>query len=308
MAAHTFKLGIFLNELQLPLDEGLEEANELGVEFVWFSQLPGKPLIADLSDAEADDVQRRIEAAGLEHMKVSAGSPFKFLDLTEVTVDTLEDHEEFKADFRAMVRSMELANRFGVGAVSVYSFAWPGEYTADKPTWPMRWMTRGGIISDVEMDKLVKAYTLMVEQAEKHNVDLVLSMMPWNYTNTTGNFRQVAERIGSDRIKAMWGAADNFNCGESDVSTRGFVNIEPYVFGTHVKDLRVNDGVKLDFDYLPFGEGDIDYRTLFRNVRDSGLDPYVSISTHWTPESGDRVEAMRTQVKNVKALLDTLDD
>ena len=154
MAAHTFKLGIFLNELQLPLDEGLEEANELGVEFVWFSQLPGKSLIADLSDAEADDVQRRIEAAGLEHMKVSAGSPFKFLDLTEVTVDTLEDHEEFKADFRAMVRSMQLANRFGVGAVSVYSFAWPGEYTADKPTWPMRWMTRGGIISDLEMDKL----------------------------------------------------------------------------------------------------------------------------------------------------------
>ena len=308
MASHTFKLGIFLNELQLPLDEGLEEANELGVEFVWFSQLPGKPPIADLSDAEADDVQRRVEAAGLEHMKVSAGSPFKFLDLTEVTVDTLEDHEEFKADFRAMVRSMELANRFGVGAVSVYSFAWPGEYTADKPTWPMRWMTRGGIISDVEMDKLVKAYTLMVEQAEKHDVDLVLSMMPWNYTNTTANFRRVAERIGSDRIKVMWGAADNFNCGESDVSTRGFVNIEPYVFGMHVKDLRVNDGVNLDFDYLPFGKGDIDYRTIFRNVRDNGLDPYVSISTHWTPESGDRVEAMRTQVKNVKALLDTLDD
>ena len=97
MSSHKFKLGIFLNELQLPLDEGLEEANELGVEFVWFSQLPGKPPIADLSDAEADDVQRRIEAAGLEHMKVSAGSPFKFLDLTEVTVDTLEDHEEFKS-------------------------------------------------------------------------------------------------------------------------------------------------------------------------------------------------------------------
>ena len=87
MASHTFKLGIFLNELQLPLDDGLEEANELGVEFVWFTGLPGMPDVADLSDSEADDIQRRIEAAGLEHMKVSAGSPFKFLDLTEVTVD-----------------------------------------------------------------------------------------------------------------------------------------------------------------------------------------------------------------------------
>ncbi len=308
MAARAFKLGIFLNELQLPLDEGLEEANRLGVDFVWFTQLPANPPVADLSDAQADDIQRRIEAAGLEHMKISAGSPFKFLDLTDVTVSTLENHDEFKADFRAMVRSMQLANRFGVRAVSVYSFAWPGEYTADKPTWPMRWMTRGGIISDVEMEKLVKAYSLMAEQAEKHDVDLVLSMMPWNYTNTTSNFRLVAERVGSDRIKAMWGAADNFNCGENDVATAGFVNIKPYIFGLHVKDLRINDGIKLDFDYVPFGQGHIDYTTVFRNVRNAGLDPYISVSTHWTPENGSRVEAMRTQVKNVKALLNNLDD
>lgn len=308
MTSHTFKLGMFLNELRLPLDEGLEVANELGVEYVWFTQIVGRRPIAELSDNEIDEIGKTITNAGLKHMKISAGSPFKFVDLTEVTVDTLERHEEFRADFRAMVRSMEIANRLGVGAVSVYSFAWPGEYTAEKPTWPMRWMTRGGIISDVEMDKLVKAYSLMVEQAEKHNIDLVLSMMPWNYTNTTGNFRRVAERIGSDRIKAMWGPADNYNCGESDVSTSGFVNIKPFVFGIHVKDLRVNDGFKLDFDYVPFGQGHIDYRTVFRSIRDRGLDPFVSVSTHWTPENGSPVDAMRTQVKNVKALIDALDD
>ena len=48
----------------------------------------------------------------------------------------------------------------------------------------------------------------MLDQAEKYGVDVVLSMMPLNDTNTTGNLRRLAERLGSDRIKAMWGPAD----------------------------------------------------------------------------------------------------
>lgn len=307
MTPHKFKIGVFLNELQLPLDQGLAEAKSLGVEYVWFSQLPGRPPIAELSDAEIDEIGKKIDEHGLKHMIISAGSPFKFVDLTTVSVESLEDHEDFHKDFSDMVRSMEIASRLGVGAVSVYSFAWPGEYTAEKPTWPMRWITRGGIISEVEMDKLAKAYTLMVEQAEKHDVDLVLSMMPWNYTNVTSNFRRVAERVGSDRIKVMWGPADNYTCGEADVFTSGFLNVKPYIHSIHTKDLRVNDGVNLNFDYLPFGEGDTDYATVFRNLRDNNLDPVVSISTHWTPPNGSRVDAMSTQVANVKSLMDSLD-
>lgn len=308
MSAHPFKLAMFLNELQLPLEDGLDAAKDMGVEYVWFTDLLNRPPIAELSDAEVDDIGAAVSSRGLEHMKISAGSPFKFFDLTSASIEDMSRSEEFRADMRAVIRSMEIANRLGVGAVSVYSFAWPGEYTADKPTWPMRWATRGGIISDGEMDKLARAYSMMVAEAEKRDIDLVLSMMPWNYTNTTSNFCRVAERVGSDRIKAMWGPADNYNCGESDVSTAGFRNIRPFVFGLHVKDLRVNDGSRLDFDYLPFGEGDVDYRTVFRSIRDNGLDPFISISTHWTPKNGSRIDAMHTQVGNVKALIDTLDD
>ena len=168
MTTHKFKTGMFLNELQLPLDEGLAVAKDLGVEYVWFSSLVDRPPIAEMSDDEIEEIGKKIEARGLKHMIVSAGSPFKSIDLTTLSVDSFEDDEDFQKDFSDMVRSMEIANRLGVSAVSVYSFAWPGEYTAEKPTWPMRWTTRGGIISDVEMDKLEKAYTLMVEQAEKY--------------------------------------------------------------------------------------------------------------------------------------------
>ncbi len=121
-----------------------------------------------------------------------------------------------------MVRSMQIAARLGVGAVGVFTYAWPGEYSAAKPTWPMRWLTRGGYIADADMEKLVRAFSLALEEADKYDVDLALSMMPWNYTNTTGNFRRLAEALNSRRIKVMWGPADNLNSGEADVATAGF--------------------------------------------------------------------------------------
>ena len=118
----------------------------------------------------------------------------------------------------------------------------------------------------------------MLEAAEQHDVDVVLSMMPWNYTNTTANFRRVAERLGSPRIKVMWGPADNVNSGESDAVTRGFDNVRPYLHCLHVKDLHVNDGLNLDFDYRPIGEGDVDFPTLLTKMRDERVDAVLSVA------------------------------
>ena len=198
---------------------------------------------------------------------------------------------------------MEVATHLGIPAVNAFTFAWPGEYTAQKPTWPMRWLTRGGHIAPVDMDKLVKAFSLVAQKAEDYGVDVALSMMCWNYTNTTGNFRRVVEAVGSRRLKVMWGPADNTNCGESDVATAGFYNVRPYLYGLHIKDLRVNDGLALDFDYCPIGEGDVNYPMVLKNLRDNNCNVYLSVATHFTPPSGSTTEAMRTNVANFKKLV-----
>ncbi len=187
-----------------------------------------------------------------------------------------------RGDLKGDKPLMEISNYLGLDAVNVFSFLWPGEIP-NKVTWPMRWMTRGGIIADADMDKLTQAFSIVAEMAERHDFDVAVSMMPWNYTNTTGNFRRLAESVGSRRIKAMWGPADNTNCGELDVATAGFTNMRPYIYGVHLKDLRVKDGLKLEFDYCPIGEGDVDYLTVLRNLRDHNLDVYLSVSTHFTP-------------------------
>ena len=301
---HKFRTALFLGELQMPLEEALPVARDIGVEYVWFTDLPDRPAVAEMSDSEVDEIGEKVAAHGLKLLMISAASPFKFIHLTDLEVDSLAEHPEFRKDLDDLVRSMEIASRLGVDVVSAYSFAWPGEYTAGKPTWPMRWLTRGGFVADVEMEKLVRAFSLVVEQAEKHDVDVSVSMMPWNYTNTTGNFRRLAERLRSDRIKVMWGPADNYNCGEWDVATTGFNNVRPYLHSLHIKDLRVNDGLNLDFDYLPLGEGDVDYPTVLRNLRDHGSDAILSMATHFRPPSGSAEEAMRINYATLTGLIE----
>ena len=138
----------------------------------------------------------RVARHGLEIFLIGASNPFKQIHLTDLDLDTMEMDPAFRKEFDSFKRSLQVAVRLGIGAVNIFTFAWPGEYSAGKPTWPMRWRTRGGVIADIDMEKLVKAFSMVAEEAEQHNVDVAFSMMPWNYTNTTGNFRRVAEAVG----------------------------------------------------------------------------------------------------------------
>ena len=240
---HQFKIGMYMPELGLPFDGSLAKAKEIGVDCVWFNTLGADgPSIREMDDAAVDRMAEQVASHGLEIFLINIGNPFKQIHLTDLDLDTMENDPDFRQDMEDLTRSMQIAARLGIGAVNAFTFAWPGEYTAAKPTWPMRWLTRGGYIADAEMEKLVRAFSLALEQAEKYSVDLALSMMPWNYTNTTGNFRRLAEALNSRRLKVMWGPSDNMNSGEADVATAGFLNIHPYLHGLHLKDLTVKNG------------------------------------------------------------------
>jgi sugar phosphate isomerase/epimerase len=304
---YAFRLGIYLPELGLPLDESLEVARQVGSKHVWFSRITGEPDVASWSDARAAKVAAQVKAHDLDIFLLNAGSPFKKIHLAELDYKTLASHPAFRRDLAALVRSMQIASHIGVSAVGSFTFAWPGEYTAGKPTWPMRWMTRGGLIAQVDEDKWLKAFSLVVEQAEKYDVDVALSMMPWNYTNTTVNFRHLAERLGSKRLKLMWGPADNLNSGEWDTATAGFQNARPYLHGLHLKDLHVKDGLRLDFEYRPLGEGDVDYMTVLKNLRQHRCDAVLSVSTHFLPPGGTRIDAMKINYANLRGMIGKLE-
>ena len=308
MADFHFKLGMYLPELRLPFDEALAKAKEIGAEYVWFNHLSDETPISQMSDEEVDHMGKRVSQHGLKIFLIGAGNPFKTIHLTDLSLETMADHPAFRKELNDLIRSMQIASRLGVSTVNAFSFAWPGEYTAGKPTWPMRWLTRGGIISDGEMDKLIKACSMVVEEAERYSIDVALSMMCWNYTNTTGNFRRLADQLGSKRIKVMWGPADNINCGEWDVATTGFHNIRPYLHGLHLKDLHIIDGQQLRFEYRPIGDGDVDYLTVLRQLRDHNCEAVLSVATHFLPAEGSAEDAMRINYANLLSLIQQIEE
>ncbi|MDD9984840.1 MAG: sugar phosphate isomerase/epimerase [Spirochaetaceae bacterium] len=313
MGTHAFTLGIFIGELPEPdLDRALERVRAIGAEHILIHSLGAEGTIGELSDAQADRLGKRLEAHGVTPV-VFGGNVFKEVHLADLDIDTMADHPQFKDHLARLVRGMQIGDRLGFRDVCTFTLAWPGEYTAQgrvSPTWPMRWATRGGIIGSADMDKLEKAFTLMLEQAERYDVNLVLMQMPWNYTNTTGNFRRVAERLASSRIRLMWGPADNVNCGESDTATAGFRNVRPYVHALHMKDLRVNCGPELDFTYCQIGQGHTDYETVLRNLHEHGCPAFLSVASHYVPEGRDRrdpdacEEALRANFRTVSALVE----
>lgn len=306
MSDTPFKIGMYLGELRLPLEAAMAKAAEIGAESVWYDRLPGDSPMVEMTDQEADRVAELGAEHDLEIFAVGASGSFKKVHLCDLDAERLDEHPDFVRELKELTRAMQIAKRLGVSTVSTFTFAWPGEYIGGKPTWPMRWLTRGGVITDSDMDKLVVIFSRVLEEAEQYDVNLALGMMPWNFTNTTGNFRQLAERLGSRRIKVMWGPSDNWNSGEWDVATSGFDNVWPYLHGLHLKDLRVVDGLRNDFEYCPIGEGDVDYPTIFRTLRDHQSDVVLSLSTHFLPPSGSAEEAMRINYANLRRLIDAL--
>ena len=304
---YDFKLGMFISELRLPFEESLAKARELGAQYVWCGDYTNGVRISELPDGKIEEVVKAVDSYGLKLLFIDGGALCKQVHLAELQSGRMLEHVQFSEHFGKLQRSMAVSARFGLGAVACSSFAWPEEYTAGKPTWPMRWATRGGIIADIDMAKLVEVFSLLAEEAESHGVDIAFLMMQWNYTNTTGHLRRIFEAVGSSRLKAIWCPADNLNCGEIDVATAGFRNIRPYLHTVHAKDLHTIDGAKLEFDYTPIGEGDVDYPTLLRNLRDHECDVVVSVATHFVPASGSRVEAMETNCRNLRRLIDELD-
>jgi sugar phosphate isomerase/epimerase len=187
--------------------------------------------------------------------------------------------------------------------VNLHSFAWPGEYSAGKPTWPMRWYTGGGVIAEADMEKLAAMLAPAVEAAEQQGVDLVFSQESWIYTNTTVNFRRVAERLGSSRVKVMWTPADNLCSGEPQVETAGFLNVRPYLHSLHLKNLRIFDGAKLQFEYCSLADGEVDYVAVLRNLRDSRIDAVLALAAHFQPPGGSNVDAMYRNAAELREMI-----
>jgi len=137
MTDYRFKVGMDLQMSGLPFDKALALAEELGAGYGWFGDLHWT-IHGAITDAAVDGIGERAAQHGVKLFIIGAGGAFSKLHLADLPLKTVQDHAEFRAEFNHLILTMAIANRLGVDSVLAYTFAWPGEYSAGKPTWPMR--------------------------------------------------------------------------------------------------------------------------------------------------------------------------
>ena len=122
MSNDHFKFGMYLPELRLPFDESLATAKEIGAEYVWFNRVPDGPPIAEMSDAEVDHMAERVDRHGLKMCLISAGNSFKQIHLSDLNLQAMDDHPDFRKELNDLTRAMQIAARLGVRAVGTFTF------------------------------------------------------------------------------------------------------------------------------------------------------------------------------------------
>ena len=300
-STYSFKMGVFLNESGLPLDQAAPFAQELGAGYAEFF-VPAD----ELNESYAVYCRRLLDDAGLQaHAVGGSPNPLKLIHIDEIALADLPSHPEFVHDMELIRRSIPFAKAVGSPNVLVQGFAWPGEYQNGarvSPTWPERYAAGGGEIPEAELDKLAKAFGIVADLAEREDINIAIGMMPWNYTNTSRNFRRIMERVGSPRLKCKWGPADNYNAGEHDTVTTGYQNLKPYLTSLHLKDVHVVDGPGLEFEYRPIGTGDPDYAALFRTFAQDHTDIVIAVATHFRLPGDTGPKTLRLNYANTLEL------
>ena len=300
-----FNIGMCL-QFNTPFRDAVALGHELGAKFGWVDldfALDG------VGGGGIDAVGKLTAQHGIK-LFLLGNDVFSRLYLTDIDLERPLDNPELSRDLDRLVAAMQAASHLGVDAVLAHSFLWPGNWSS----WPMRWLTRGGVMAETDLQKLVRIFAIVLEHAEKYDVDVAIGNLPWNYLASTMNFRILAERLGSKRVKFMWGPADNLTIGELDSATSGFQNIRPYLHSLHLKDLhirpidtdRINRQNK-DIDYRPLGEGDVDYPTILRSMRDTGSEAVLAVYTHFELENGTQQDAMRIQFDKLGGLISSIE-
>ncbi len=302
MGSYKFKMGVLLNETGLPFEQAAELAQELGAGYAEVAVKSD-----DLNDAHAARCRQVLDATGLQaHVVLLGPTPFKRIHIDQIELADLATNPEFVHDLDILRRGIAFAKIVGSPNVHVDGFAWPGEYQADgelvSPTWRQRYTTGGGEIPPAELDKLAKAFGIAADLAERQDIAIGTGMMPWNYTNTSGNFRRIMERVGSPRLKCKWGPADNYHSGELDTVTTGYQNLKPYLVSLHPKNVHVLDGPGLKFQYGPIESGDLDYAALFRTFARDQTDIVIAVSTHFLLPGDTKLNTLRVNYANTLKL------
>ena len=267
------RLAAITDEFSPDIDVALDAMKAIGMTGVELRTIRGKNIV-DLSDAEIEAITA---AARQRDMAIiSIASPLlKCLLPDAPPVDSRFQQDVFGSPFtfedqpRLTRRVFEITKLTGARIVRVFSY-WR---TIDPPRCE---------------DRVVAALQALAEDASRHDVTIGLENEYACNVGTARESAQVLKRLPHPRIQLIWDPANAFILGEIPYPDGYRLLPRERVLHVHVKDCVLRDGRPV---WGPPGEMSIAWADQIKALDRDGYDGWLSLETHWTGPSGDKLQA-----------------
>ena len=277
------ELSVITDEISMDFEHALDVMLEYGVKSAELRSL-WDINVADLSDEQIAGAKGALKSRG---MTVSCiASPFFKCDLSES--DDGSTGRTHQAKDRNLDQQMALLDRcvdlcgvFETNLIRVFSF------------W-----RRGELTEDIE-GQIVCAFEEPINRAERAGVVLCLENEHACYLGTGEETARVLRSINSPALKAVWDPGNAICAGETPYPD-GYEAIKDFIIHVHLKDaVRIGGEIR----FVPMCKGEIDYASQFRALKADGYGGFLSLETHYRPESGSAEDGSRQSLANLKRML-----
>jgi sugar phosphate isomerase/epimerase len=285
-----FKLGVIADEISEDLGQALDFIASYALAYCELREIWGRNII-HLSPAELDRARHLIERHRLKVSEIASpifkyhlpGMPsphpnwsdtFKAADLTDKDTDNL------------LERVFKLAPFFGTSKVRVFSY-----WRVEEPEKAYPYVR----------ERLAKAAAL----AAQNKITLLLENEHDCNVGTGKELGRMLRDINSPNLRGMWDPCNAAWLDEIPYPD-GYRHVRGLFQHMHIKDTR-KDPATGKLQYVPVGEGMIDFRGQFAALRDDGYDGTMSLETAYLRPDGNKMESTRECLEGLLKILKSVD-
>jgi L-ribulose-5-phosphate 3-epimerase len=276
------RVGILTDEVYPEFDRSLDWVAAQGMKHVEVRVIDGQNA-ATLTDDQAKDVRRRIDARGL-YVSAIASPLFKCaLDPARPVAsgDRFgQQEEDVEAHFAKLDRVIAIAKILGAPRIRIFSF-W-------REVEPARYH-----------DDVVRHLKRAAAVAQRAGVLLLVENEP----SCNGGFAQevaaIVRGIESPAVKALWDPG-NEAYGGREAFPAGYNHLKDVLAHVHLKDAYTNkDGVAR---CVPLGSGDVPWIPHLQALAADGYTGLFTIETHYAPAGGTKETGSRMTLDAIRTL------
>jgi len=245
-----FKLSVITDEVSQDLEVASKFAKNFNLNGVEIRNVWGKPpqdLLKELNRVKRILARYQLEVSAI-------ASPFFKADL--------KNPEEYVEHLEILEKSISLAKELGTKIVRGFTF------------W------RNGTL-DKYIDEIAEKFQKPLEILEKEGIILAIENEPSTFVGNGRELGQFLNRISSKNVGAVWDPGnDIWDPSEEIPYPNGYNYVKGKIVHVHIKD-GVRKGDEGKYQFVAFGEGEVDYHGQLKALKKDGYSGYLSLETHW---------------------------